>query len=321
MTALQNILVIKLGALGDFVQALGPMAAIRRHHPGANITLLTTEPFAGFGRECGYFDRVWVDERPRWTDPKGWLSLRKKLKDGNFARVYDLQNNDRTALYLKLFSPRPEWVGAAKGASHRNASLERTAGSGFDGHVQTLRLAGIDDIALDDLSWIAGDISGFRLPAPYVLLVPGSAPGRPEKRWPASHYGVLARVIDGWGFHPVIIGTKNEEDSAAAIKKIFPAATDLTGQTALADIALLARYAAAAIGNDTGPMHLIAPTGCPSYVIFSASTDPRRHAPLGPAVQTIQAQNLGALTPEEVAGTMQVRNFRKASQPGMSSGR
>ena len=30
----QNILVIKLGALGDIDLALGPFAAIRQHHPG-----------------------------------------------------------------------------------------------------------------------------------------------------------------------------------------------------------------------------------------------------------------------------------------------
>ena len=35
----RRILVIKLGALGDFVQALGPFAAIRRHHAGDRITL------------------------------------------------------------------------------------------------------------------------------------------------------------------------------------------------------------------------------------------------------------------------------------------
>src|SRR6266568_4059670 len=45
-----RILVIKLGALGDFVQALGPAAAIRAHHPEAAITLLTTAPFAELAR-------------------------------------------------------------------------------------------------------------------------------------------------------------------------------------------------------------------------------------------------------------------------------
>ncbi|HZT52668.1 MAG TPA: ADP-heptose--LPS heptosyltransferase, partial [Stellaceae bacterium] len=40
-----RILVIKLGALGDFVQAMGPAAAIRAHHPRAEITLLTAAPY------------------------------------------------------------------------------------------------------------------------------------------------------------------------------------------------------------------------------------------------------------------------------------
>jgi len=34
-----GILVIKLAALGDFVQALGPMAAIRKHHKDAHMDL------------------------------------------------------------------------------------------------------------------------------------------------------------------------------------------------------------------------------------------------------------------------------------------
>ena len=59
------ILVIKLGALGDFIQALGPFAAIRRHHKGAPVTLLTTEPFAEFARASPYFDDVWTGGRPR----------------------------------------------------------------------------------------------------------------------------------------------------------------------------------------------------------------------------------------------------------------
>ena len=33
----RRILVIKLGALGDVVLALGPFEAIRKHHPKAHI--------------------------------------------------------------------------------------------------------------------------------------------------------------------------------------------------------------------------------------------------------------------------------------------
>ena len=41
----QRILVIRLGALGNIVQSLGPVAAIRAHHADAEITLLTLKPY------------------------------------------------------------------------------------------------------------------------------------------------------------------------------------------------------------------------------------------------------------------------------------
>ena len=62
-----RVLVIRLGALGDFVLSFGPFAAIRRAHPPAEITLLTTAPFEELGRLSPYFDRVELDRlaRPR----------------------------------------------------------------------------------------------------------------------------------------------------------------------------------------------------------------------------------------------------------------
>ncbi|PJB70283.1 MAG: hypothetical protein CO093_08435 [Alphaproteobacteria bacterium CG_4_9_14_3_um_filter_47_13] len=296
----EKILVIKLGALGDFVQAFGAMAAIRRYHNAADITLLTAAPFVGFGENCGYFDHVWCDEKPKLTQIKSWLHLRKKLNAENFTRVYDLQNNDRTGFYFRLFLKKPEWVGIAKGASHRNISPQRTAGHAFEGHIQTLKLAGINEVSPDDLSWMKADVSRFSLNRPYILLVPGCAPSRPEKRWPAEHYGALARVLVARGFHPVIIGSEGEKDLAVKIQEMEPAAVDLTGQTTLPEIAVLARNAAGAIGNDTGPMHMVGQTGCRTYVLFSRHSNPVKHAPFGNHVQTLQAEELRELSVEQV---------------------
>ena len=300
MATQEKILVSKLSALGDFVQALGPMAAIRAHHPHAEITLLTTDGLVSFAVASAYFNRVWVDRRPRWHDLKGWLDLRRQLNDGKFSRVYDLQNNDRTALYFRLMTPRPEWVGIAKGASHRNIAPDRAAGHAFDGHVQTLGLAGIRDITVDKMDWVKNDTDRFALQKPYVLLVPGCAPSRPEKRWPADDFSALAGALCAQDYQPVIIGTQDETDIAAQIRRTAPEVLDLTGKTTLFDIVALGRHAVAAIGNDTGPMHLIAPTGCPSYILFSRHSNPVRHAPKGEAVRIIQAEELANLSPETV---------------------
>jgi len=62
----EHILVIKLGALGDFVISLGAMKSIRQKHPDAHITLLTTKPFKFFAQQSQYFNDIWVDERPKF---------------------------------------------------------------------------------------------------------------------------------------------------------------------------------------------------------------------------------------------------------------
>jgi ADP-heptose:LPS heptosyltransferase len=295
----RRILVIKLGALGDFIQALGPMAAIRRHHPHDHITLLTTNPYAGLGQACGYFDDVSIDTRPKWFDFKGWKELREALNAAQFARVYDLQNNDRTSFYLKLFSPRPEWSGAAKGASLRNSSPGRTHGTAFEGHKQTLAIAGIQNVELDRLEWMQGNpLQG--LVQPYVLVVPGSAPSRPEKRWPAQRFANICARLVVRGCLPVLIGAQGEKQTLDSIGSAVPEALNLCGKTSLYDLPALARGAIGAIGNDTGPMHLIAPTGCKSIVLFSKHSNPKRQAPLGQHVITLQKPALEGLSADEV---------------------
>lgn len=309
-----NILVIKHGALGDFIQALGPMKAIRAHHPGATVTLLTTLPFVSMGRACGYFDNIMTDNRPPWYRAKDWLILFKKLNNGGFDRVYDLQNSDRSRFYYRMFIKKPEWVGTARGSSHRNISPSRIEGSAFEGHKHTLALAGIYNTQIDHMDWVQDDPGRFSLTAPYVLLVPGSAPSRPEKQWPAGFYGVLAATLHNWGFQPVIIGTEMEGEQAKIIRNECPGAIDLTGQTILTDLVILGRHAAAAVGNDTGPMHIIAPTGCPSLVLFSRHSNPLKHAPIGPHVKTLQQEELADLSPEKVTAALNIDGLRQAGE-------
>ncbi|MGN7436999.1 MAG: glycosyltransferase family 9 protein [Alcanivorax sp.] len=298
----EKILVIKLSALGDFVQALGPMKAIKNHHPNAHITLLTTKMFVPFGERCGYFDEVWIDERPKALQISKWRTLKKKLNSGGFTRVYDLQNNDRTSFYLKLFPKRrrPEWVGAAKGASHRNNSPERIAGHALDGHKQTLALAGIENVEIDDLSWVNEDLSQFNLQKPFILFVPGSAPQHPQKRWPADQYAALADYLSDQKFQVVLLGTDAERDITDKIAASSNDTINLTGQTSLFQIAALAHQAAGAVGNDTGPMHMIGPTGCKTLTLFSGHSTPSRHAPKGENVHTLQADNISDLDIEMV---------------------
>src|SRR2546428_12549268 len=95
-----RILVIKLGALGDFVQAMAAAAAIRAHHSNADITLLTTAAYADLARQAPYFDKVWIDERPLLWTPRALLALRRRLRSAGFPRGYDLQKSNPASAYF-----------------------------------------------------------------------------------------------------------------------------------------------------------------------------------------------------------------------------
>ncbi|HXA70688.1 MAG TPA: glycosyltransferase family 9 protein, partial [Stellaceae bacterium] len=265
MSGRPRILVIKLGALGDIVQALGPAAAIRRHHPGAEIVLLTTAPFADFLRAAPYFDTVWIDERPGPLDlPRLWR-LRRRLREAAFSRVYDLQTSARSNWYFRLLgSRRPEWSGIAWGCSHPHNDPARDAMHTLDRQADQLRAAGILDVPPPDLSWVRADLERFRLPERFVVLVPGGAPHRPEKRWPIERYVALAGLLASRGAVPVVVGGGAERGLGAAIRAVCPAARDIAGETDLAELAALGRRALWAVGNDTGPMHVLVAAGAPA---------------------------------------------------------
>ena len=86
-----------------------------------------------------------------------------------------------------------------------------------------------------------------------------------------------------------------------------PGGRDLAGRTSLAEIAVLARGAAAAVGNDTGPMHLIAAAGCPTLVLFSDASDPALCAPRGLEAQILHRPDLRDLAVEEVESAWRLR--------------
>lgn len=104
----------------------------------------------------------------------------------------------------------------------------------------------------------------------------------------------LARALAASGIVSVALGTASEAPLAAEIARAAPV-IDLTGRTGFGDIASLARAAVVAVGNDTGPMHLIAAVDCPSVVLFSEQSDPALCAPRGEKVVILRRPSLAAL--------------------------
>lgn len=314
MKRIAKILVIKLSAVGDFVLAFPAFERIRIAHPDAKITLLTTPAFETLAQTSPFFDHVEIDGRPQ--GPAEWFGLVMRLRGQHYDRVYDLQNNDRTNLLFQMLRPfPPDWSGVAAGASlpHRNPA--RMAMHTLERHAEQLRDAGIwPDAPVaplsappPDLSWIlkktpAPRTSAGQSPRPLALLIPGSSAHRPEKRWPVESYARLAERLEAKGFDVVIIGGLQESSLAHAIQVRARRARDLTGRTDFAQIAWLGARAAIAIGNDTGPVHLIAAAGAPTIALFSSASDPALCGPRG-HVTVFQAPDLADVPIDTVLAT------------------
>jgi ADP-heptose:LPS heptosyltransferase len=298
----RRILVLRLSALGDFVQALGPAAAIRRHHRGDRITLLTTAPFVEFAGRLGFFDEVLVDRRPGPFDLNGWASLRRRLREGRFDRVYDFQTSQRSGAYALLFrpGPLPEWSGIAWRGSHPHANLDRDRQHTIDKQAEQLLMAGIYPIPLPVLPALDCALPQQLAGRRFALLVPGSSPRHPAKRWPARRFGMLAAELRQAGCASVVIGSQAERALVTAIREICPDAIDLVGCTDIASAAALAQRAVLTVGNDTGVTHLAAAAGCPVVVLFSSTSDPAWCAPRGGVVRVLAVSDLHELEVERV---------------------
>ncbi|HTQ72576.1 MAG TPA: glycosyltransferase family 9 protein [Acidocella sp.] len=266
-----RVLVIRHGAFGDIVLTLPAFAAIRERHKDDEITLLTTKPYAGLLGASPWFDKIETDDKPEWWNLSGLLRLKRRLS--GFGMVYDLQTSGRSSRYFAL-AGRPPWSGIARGCQFPDAANRETLHT-RERLEQQLRLALISTpLAQPDLSWLAGDISALKLPPRYAVLVPGAAPHRPEKRFPADKFREVAQALH---LPAVIVGTAGEKPLAQTIGGI-----DLTGQTNFFQLASVFRGASLAIGNDTGPMHFAAALGVPCVSLFSAASEPARTAPRYP---------------------------------------
>lgn len=298
------VLVIKHGALGDIVLATAGFSAVRANFSHARITCLTTRAYADMLTQSPYFDQVWTDDKPRFTDIRGLVGLQRMLKREQFDWVIDLQTSTRSTAYQWLLPrPWPNISNISRFASHGYTDPKRHTIHALETIREQLAIAGIAPVGMPDLSWLSGEPIAA-LPGRYGLLVPGGAAHRPEKRWPADAYATLTAQWVGQGITPVLIGTQAEAEALASIARAVPQAINLGGQTSFGQLADLARGAALAVGNDTGPMHIIAACNCPSLVLFSAASNPDMSRPVGNRVSILREgdlRNLDAETVEKAA--------------------
>lgn len=125
----------------------------------------------------------------------------------------------------------------------------------------------------------------FALSGEYALLIPVAAANRPLKKWPKEKYAETAKYLLSRGITPVLIGGPSSDEKSLCAEIMAMAdsrVVDLCGQTSLAEIAALAKGAKLTLGNDTGPTHIAAATGVPTFIFFGYYNDPATWKPMTP---------------------------------------
>ena len=297
----EKILVIKHGALGDFVNSMGKMRAIRERHPDAYIALVTQKFLTGLAEKTKWFDEIIVDNRG-YSFSSWWRIIKNTLADRRFDRIYDLQSNNRTLVryrLLALFATRHpmRWGRLAKGGFNFITSPAKLP---FTPH--TTKIVHEDmEFPQPDLSGIHGDGKNFGLlPQRYALIIPGCSAGSPQKRWPAERYREVSMWLGERGIKSVVLGTKAEADEISRVCRDNPFAVNFMGLCEIADIPDVASRSEIVVGNDTGPTHIARRTGKPTVIVFTAYDAARAAPKNAPNVISLSGKNIEDISTEQV---------------------
>ena len=156
-----------------------------RAHPDAEITLLTTAPFAGWRGAAPWFDRVVVDARPALVGPAGLLRLR-----AGAARLR-LRLRPADLGPLQPLFPAGRAAGLVRHRARRLAparqSARATRCTRWSGSASSSRWPGSPRSRAPDLRWLTA--GGPARAAALCAAGAGAAPHRPAKRWPAARFG------------------------------------------------------------------------------------------------------------------------------------
>ena len=281
----QRLLIIKHGAFGDLIQAMGVLQDVRQHFAHAHLTLLTAPAYRSLLEACPYIDAVLTDARLPWWQWRAQAQLGQQLAQGRFDTVIDLQNSDRSRSYRWRWLRHTHWIG--------RAMAEPPPPSGLVGLQQLLARHAIPTphVSQPDLRWLvaAHGVSEWLPQAPYVVLIPGASRQHPQKRWP--YYAALAAQIATAGWRPVVVLGPDEQSLHAHFDCLCLIQLDWR------QLATLLSHALAVVGNDTGPSHLAAHVGARGFALFGPTSAQRAQMETA-NFSTWQVEHLPLLTVE-----------------------
>lgn len=296
-----NILIVRLGALGDIVHAVPAAAALRRAFPDARIDWLVDAKHQALVELVTVVDRAIVLERPSIA---GWADAARRMRQSKYDAAIDLQGLLKSAVlarasgasrvlgfsiwHLREKAARPFYSATDDplAPAGRGGAAEAEPLHVIRKNLRLLRALDVHDervvfplaaVESEALRRVRDALGGER---PFALINPGAA--WPNKRWPADRYGELAQFIREVREMPsFVLWGPGEEALARSVVAASSGAARLAPPTSLTDLLALSRAAALMVSGDTGPLHLAAAAGTPTVSLFGP-TDPGRNGPWSP---------------------------------------
>ena len=281
----RKIVVLRPGAVGDFVFALPALHALKQAYPGAELVLAGKAWHRAFlqGRP-GPVDRV-VE-----VPPVQGVGARETSKE-EVERFVDAMRAERFDLALQMHGggrhSNPlllrcgarltagacapgvplldRWVPFRAPSPRRLALLEI---AGLAGAAMRLPLDAQPELALTEAdrheaAAIMPALAGKRL----IVLQPGSTD--PRRCWPAPSFAALGDRLAQDGACVAVNGSPDEVDLVhEVVARMHAPAAALAGRLSLGGLCGLLARAALLVSNDTGPLHLGLALRVPSVGIF-----------------------------------------------------
>jgi lipopolysaccharide heptosyltransferase I len=330
-----NILIVRLGALGDIVHAVPALAALRKAMPDARIDWLVEAKHREILGLVTGIERVVTLEGRSVRD---WVSAVKRLREVRYDAAIDLQGLMKSAVLARASGARRVvgfsiWHLREKGARpfYSEVGEPPADGDSRETHViwKNLRLLKAIGIDADAVAFpfahvespVARAVEAWDGGGHFALINPGAA--WPNKRWPAERFGEVAGFLrEVRGIRPVVLWGPGEEALGDSVVRASAGAARLAPPTRIADVLALCRRASLVVSGDTGPIHLAAAVGAPVVGVYGP-TNPARNGPWSPDDRVVsrfaacgchydrRCHNepwcLGQVTTAEVAAAIQQR--------------
>lgn len=300
-----RILVIRGGAIGDFILTLPAIRLLRENFPDCHLEILGYRHIASLatGRFYANSSRS-IEYGPLagFFNPKADLDPELCEYFAGFQQVvsyiYDpdglFESCLRRAGVKNLVSASPK-VGDSEHAAHQLAKpLEQMALWLEDPAARFYPSA-------DDLEAAEKILSSFR--GPFVAIHPGS--GSATKNWPFERWeAALDHLLgDARVGHVLIVGGESDSPQLARLRRRLPDRCTILESLPLPVLGAVFSQCRMFLGHDSGISHLAAAAGTRCLLLFGP-TDPDIWAPANSGVQVLAAMD-GKLSELETSAVLE----------------